>query len=185
MTTDLNKMGSDELATIVEQYPWFAAARVELCRRTAGNDPTRYAEVAAYIGDLSLLYEQSRRNNIPDLSDKEVRTAIKETPRKVVRAAGGDFFSQDEYDGVKNADDNVIASIARAARDSAPGTKTEPAGSAVSFCTEALAEIYAEQGYFDQAKHIYSQLILRYPEKSAYFAVLIDKLNKIEKDNTL
>ena len=31
----------------------------------------------------------------------------------------------------------------------------------------------------EQAKEIYSKLILRYPEKSAYFATLIEKLNNI------
>ena len=46
------------------------------------------------------------------------------------------------------------------------------------FCTEALAQIYAEQGYYEQARAIYSQLSLRFPEKSAYFAALIEKLKK-------
>ena len=44
------------------------------------------------------------------------------------------------------------------------------------FCTETLAEIYAEQGYPEEARRIYSKLILFYPEKSAYFASLIEKL---------
>ena len=47
------------------------------------------------------------------------------------------------------------------------------------YITETLAEIYAQQGYLEQAKNIYSKLILRYPEKSAYFATLIEKLNNI------
>ena len=46
------------------------------------------------------------------------------------------------------------------------------------FCTETLAQIYAEQGYNEQAKQIYSKLSLRYPEKSVYFASLIEKLDK-------
>ena len=46
------------------------------------------------------------------------------------------------------------------------------------FCTETLAQIYADQGYPDQAKQIYSRLSLRFPEKSAYFAALIEKLKK-------
>ena len=44
------------------------------------------------------------------------------------------------------------------------------------YCTETLAQIYADQGYPDQAKQIYSRLSLRFPEKSAYFAALIEKL---------
>jgi hypothetical protein len=49
----------------------------------------------------------------------------------------------------------------------------------ISFYTETLAQIYAEQGYYDQSKEIYSKLILAYPEKSAYFAALIQELDKI------
>ena len=48
----------------------------------------------------------------------------------------------------------------------------------MAFCTETMAQIYAEQGYFEQAKDIYSKLILAYPEKNAYFAALIRKLNE-------
>ena len=45
--------------------------------------------------------------------------------------------------------------------------------------TETLAQIYAEQGYYEQAKNIYSKLILAYPEKSAYFASLIQKIEEL------
>ncbi|MBQ4288223.1 MAG: hypothetical protein II770_09360, partial [Bacteroidales bacterium] len=44
------------------------------------------------------------------------------------------------------------------------------------FCTETLAAIYVEQGYYEQAAKIYSRMRLLYPEKSAYFASLIGKL---------
>ena len=48
----------------------------------------------------------------------------------------------------------------------------------MNFYTETLAGIYLEQGYSQEAIDIYSQLILRYPEKSVYFAALIDEINK-------
>ena len=50
------------------------------------------------------------------------------------------------------------------------------AGEEENYFTETLARIYAEQGYCQQAKEIYSKLILAYPEKNAYFAALIEKL---------
>ena len=47
----------------------------------------------------------------------------------------------------------------------------------MDICTETLAQIYAEQGYPERAKVIYSKLSLRYPEKNTYFAALIRKLD--------
>lgn len=42
--------------------------------------------------------------------------------------------------------------------------------------TETLASIYARQGDIEKAKRAYEQLSLKYPEKSLYFAGLIEKL---------
>ena len=48
------------------------------------------------------------------------------------------------------------------------------------FVSEQLAEIYAQQGLFDQAKETYRKLSLLYPKKSIYFAELIEKLDNRE-----
>ena len=47
--------------------------------------------------------------------------------------------------------------------------------------TETLAQIYLEQGYPEQAKSIYSKLLLANPEKNAYFAALIRKIDELNK----
>ena len=47
-------------------------------------------------------------------------------------------------------------------------------------CTETLASMYAQQGYYQQSIEIYSKLCLLYPEKSAYFATLVKEV-KIKK----
>ena len=46
------------------------------------------------------------------------------------------------------------------------------------FCTETLGHIYAQQGFYDKAIDVFSKLILLYPQKSAYFAALVNEMKK-------
>jgi tetratricopeptide (TPR) repeat protein len=47
--------------------------------------------------------------------------------------------------------------------------------------TETLAEIYEQQGLYPKAKEAYEKLILKFPEKKAYFASRISDLEKLIK----
>ena len=197
---NLKTLTMDELAGVVNLYPWYGAARKELCRRMArlGSDAwgtAQFSDQAMYIGDRRTVAEIMRAGVSEDYSDKNLETLLRSyidekekasvlpqaAQERKVRVVGGDFFSQSEYEAVRRDDDNVFSRVQTRKR---PQGDTQEAA-LPDFCTETLAEIYAEQGYFEQARQIYSKLILAFPEKSAYFASLIGKLDNLINNQTL
>ncbi len=190
---DIKKLTLDELVGVVNLYPWFGGARKELCARMSRMDENwgkeQYAEAAMYVGSRKKLSDMMRSARTEDWSDADVEEIIKsyisisykEEPaveKRKTYAGVGDYFSQEDYDKVRRTDDNVFSRYAAKARQEK--SESEPSkDDDLGFYTETLAQIYADQGYFDQAKRIYSKLILAYPEKSAYFAALIQKMNEL------
>ena len=179
----LKSLTMDELTGVINIYPWFGAARMELCERMSkvggsGWGKEQYADAAMYIPSRTLVSDIMRSASGADYSDKDVRNLVKKTTeyRRTVKVVGGDFFSAEQYEKVKQEDDSFFSRIKIGKSDEPQGRGWDDPE--LGFCTETLAGIYAEQGYFAQAKKIYSRLMLRYPEKSAYFASLIQKLKE-------
>lgn len=221
---NIKSLTMDELTGVIKAFPWFGAARVELCERMSkmgGGEwgKEQYADAALYVASRTIVSDIVRSSRKNDYSDKDVQTLLKRfiapepapepvadaqepgtgsgslrsapypgkgspgpvpapmrTYRRTVRVAGADFFSSDEYEGVKVDEDNYFSKfkVARSEEGDSRGWEDPELG----FCTETLAWIYAEQGYREEAKKIYSRLMLRYPEKITYFASLIEKLDE-------
>ena len=108
---------------------------------------------------------------------------------------GGDYFSKADIDSLENKQENISLNYLKGAGSATPGSGAVAEGGASAkddssgeisleidspLCTETLAFIYAQQGYYQQAIEIYSKLCLLYPEKSAYFATLVKEV-KIKK----
>ena len=189
---DLGSLTMDELAGVVHLYPWFASARKELCTRMSrqgGADwgVDQYAEEALYIGDRRKVASLLRSGSKTAYADKDVSAILRsyiapepqqeEEPERKVHVVGGDYFSQAQYNNVRRGDDNIFTRFAVKTRPD--GSRDDRTGSDIAdrYATETLAEIFAEQGCIEEARRIYSRLILDNPEKSAYFASLIDKLS--------
>ena len=191
-TIDIKRLNMDELLGVVSIYPWYAGARMELCRRMAGAGTLsrqQISQAAPYMSSRRLLselmrhkadYSDSSVNVVPVSAAPEepaapevVQNPAQEEARRIF-VVGGDYFSSSQYKEVRHADDNIYSGFATSEREDLPGELPEES---FDFCTETLAQIYAEQGYTEEAKQIYSKLSLRYPEKSVYFAALIEKLD--------
>ena len=192
---DIKKLNLQELVGVVNIYPWFSIARKELCERlcTMGDwGVSQYSEAAMYLSDRKVLASLLRKVQGEDCSDKNIAEILdrcmkpepvkQEVSKPRVIVAGGDYFSQAEYEKVRRTDDNIFAGYAVAGKGQDVPPAQDGPGPEFEFCTETLAQIYAEQGYPEQAKDIYSKLILAYPEKNIYFAALIEKLN-LENQN--
>ena len=199
-TWNLKSLTMDELAVVIKTWPWFGAARRELCERMSkmgGSEwgKQQYADAALYIASRTIISDIVRSARETNYSDKDVQDLLKkfiapESPtggqsgaaatlkpyRRTVTVPGGDFFSQEDYKDVTLEEDNYFSKFKAAKSDDDDPRKWEDPE--LGFCTETLAWVYADQGYYAEAKKIYSRLMLRYPEKFAYFASLIEKLDE-------
>lgn len=198
---NLKSLTMDELAGVVNLYPWYGAARKELCQRMAGMGGeswgvSQFSDQAMYVGDRGMIAEIMRQGMSDDYADKDLESLLgtyidekkreesskTESEGRKVHVVGGDFFSQTDYEKVRKAEDNVF--VPQLIKKKA-GQESPEGGPGLDFCTETLAQIYAEQGYFEQARKIYAKLILAFPEKSAYFASLIKELDKLINNQSL
>ena len=192
---DLDRLTLDELMGIVNIYPWFAGARLELCNRLMKIDKgwaERYlSESSLYVADLSKIADIMRPGRNEAWADGEVGELLKEyisedKPDSIrnaesarrVQAMRGDYFTQEEYDQVRSEEnEHIFSRYAAKARSESEAIDCSESDK-FNLYTETLAQIYAEQGYYDEAKEIYSKLILANPEKNTYFATLIGKLDQ-------
>ena len=78
----LKTLTMDELAGVVNLYPWYGAARKELCRRMAGIGAdswgiNQFADQAMYVGDRGLIADIMRSGNAKDYSDKNLEELVR------------------------------------------------------------------------------------------------------------
>lgn len=185
---DIHSLTLEELSGIVELYPWFAGARVELCQRMAKLgilSSGQLSQTALHLSSRRILSGISSGDAPESCADSDaqslVRSYISErSPRKKqVYVVGGDYFSQEQYNeaGADSGQSDFSAFVHSTRSLPLPAVASSESG-ADDFCTETLAQIYLSQDYTAEAIAIYSKLSLRYPEKSIYFASLIDEIKQ-------
>lgn len=112
---------------------------------------------------------------------KEEKEAKKEESRPKYFVVGGDYFTREDFEELDQSErapeiklgspaDNQEREVAALAGDGDVDFES------MDFVTETLAAIYADQGYYEKAIDAYAKLILLYPEKSSYFASLVNEI---------
>ena len=100
--------------------------------------------------------------------------------KEKIIVVGGDYFSKEDFASLaeteKVADIKFGAPADNLERETATEVADIPDYDPLDFVTETLAKIYADQGYYDKAIEVYAKLILLYPEKSSYFATLVNEI---------
>lgn len=185
----LSSLSIQELEQTVDAYPWFAAARRELFLRqvrSGGKDAAEAAaEAALYVPSRAMLWRAAFPRKAEEAPAAPAAPTRQPRPRYIL--AGGDYFSRRDFEDLEKSgeafsfsriqlSDVEEADAPAGQKPAATADKAAESAKETVVCTETMARIYERQGHFDRAIEVYKKLILLYPEKSAYFAALIDKI---------
>ena len=175
---DIRQLSSAELLQLLEDHPWFTVARREaISRQGDDEDALRRAVGRDAIFFLS-------RDQMLRLLTGKVRPQEEPAPGKTGRpqyyVVGGDYFGKEDFERLEEEGFSITTPVFGARAGSveyapAPVAEIDADRTMVS---ETLAQIYASQELYQRAIEIYEKLILLNPEKSTYFAALIEKVKE-------
>ncbi|MBP5391541.1 MAG: tetratricopeptide repeat protein [Bacteroidales bacterium] len=204
----VSSMDLMDMEAALKESPWFSYLREILMEKLYRKDKEAFAQTlsqtAVFLSSRKTLYDRINSPVEEEIAE-ENQTAAEEKPqvqeepvhRPRVIVAGGDFFSKEDLKTINPEDDMELKLKSspfyrqreEAEEKPAPPKPREKRTSLLkddgsvnfddlAFCTETLGHIYAQQGFYDKAIEVFSKLILLYPQKSAYFAALVNELKK-------
>ena len=141
----------------------------------------------AFEIDFDLMQQEVESFALEHPGTQEEDLLVEEAPKEAssskpkIFVVGGDYFSKEDFEELSQQEkapeikfgapaDNLEREEAVALSDGSVDFES------MDFVTETLAAIYADQGYYEKAIDAYAKLILLYPEKSSYFATLINEI---------
>ena len=193
-----------EFEATVERYPWFSLYRILLLKAYKEQNDSRFAgelkTTALYARNRKILRDFLEKEIRPaDIFVLEADVPIEHTPEKdsipveknqdgidLLMGFGNEYFSLDNDIAIgepNSSEDELITKFIKENPRIVPKVSdqpdnTLPDGEAEEPASEILARIYLQQGLYNKAEACYRKLILIYPEKSIYFADLIEKIGK-------
>ena len=146
---------SNDIEQIVARYPWWSAARLRLYRTKGENSDARTRLVASLhpLGAISKEEVDIEKLTFLTNDDRIDKFLHRDNYRIVAEDGDAEDISEVEID-----DEEEMVS-------------------------EELAEIYLNQGLYDEAIDTYRKLSLLNSEKSIYFAGLIAKIEEKRVNN--
>jgi len=159
----IDTRAGEELRELVNRHPWFTLGRYMLTRSTRDQDHESYARymeslcAKLFINPYPLLLLDDAYLPDPEyhhlFDGYEMIDEFMANPNvKITAGEDSQYYSQEDISLDSVSEDQELIS-------------------------ETLARIYLRQGHVDKAVDIYYKLSLKYPEKSTYFANLIDNIN--------
>ena len=179
-TINVRDLDAAGLQQLLEDHPWFTVARKEAIARQGGDE----ASLRRAVGQSALFF-LSRDEAFRILAGK-VAAKRPEPARPSARqyyVVGGDYFGKEDFERLEQEGFSVTTPVfgAQAGSVDVPPAVAEDVDADRTMVSETLAEIYVQQELYARAIEIYEKLILLFPEKSAYFASLIEKVKKIKQ----
>ena len=175
---DVRQLSSVELQQLLEDHPWFTVARRAALSRQ-GNDEESLRRAVGRNAIFFLSRDEIFRLLTGKVKVQEEPEAPK-PPRPQYYVVGGDYFGREDFERLEEEGFSVTTPVfgAKAGSvDYAPAVAAEVDADR-TMVSETLAEIYAAQELYQRSIEIYEKLILLNPEKSAYFAALIEKVKE-------
>ncbi|MEN8121759.1 MAG: hypothetical protein ABFS35_15515 [Bacteroidota bacterium] len=128
------------------------------------------------INKLEEIIEESIEPTV--IKEEEVETQIEKTEEKVSKFVKskdliGDFINKSgSLERMTDKETTLKGDMSEKSSDE----KEE-------FMTEAMADLFVQQKYYDKALNVYRKLILKLPQKKTYFAIQIKKVESLIKNN--
>lgn len=197
---NINDLPIADLEKLVTEYPWFSYARRVLLLKMAEGGKEHFdvylKKSSAFVHSRRELYRKGEENvhqesfpvidfeeinrDIDDIRALSVPKAEKEENAPKYIILGGDYFTKEDFASLGEMPAFSVGALGSPSESQNSVNEVvdieEDSVDSDIFCTETLAAIYAEQGYYEEAMKVYSKLILLYPEKSAYFATLVNNV---------